>query len=89
MSDYSSSCTTFSAASTNIHIFNAAITTEYHSCPTPLQTSTTNFTMLITTASISVEGYRTKDYLLITLISYCNQYLSCKLEVQAATCTNL
>lgn len=88
MSDYSSSCTTFSAACTNIHIFNAAITTKYHSCSTPLQANTINFTTLITTACISVEGYRTKNYLLITLISYCNQYLNCKLEVQAATYTN-
>lgn len=88
MSDYNSSCTTFSAACTNINIFNAAITTEYHSCPTPLQANATNFVMLITTAHISVWGYRTKDYLLITLISYFNQYLNCKLEVKAATCTN-
>jgi hypothetical protein len=85
MSDYSSSCSTFSAACTNIHIFNAAITTEYHSCPTPLQANATNFTMLTTTAGISAWGYRTKDYLLTTLISYFNQYLNCKLEVQAAT----
>jgi hypothetical protein len=88
MSHYSSSCTTFSAACTNIHIFNAAIITEYHSCPTPLQANATNFTVLNTTARISVWGQRTKDYLLITLISYFNQYLNCKLEVQAATCTN-
>ena len=89
MSDDSSSCTNFSAACTNIHTFNAAITTEYHSCPTLLQANATNFTMLITTDRISVWGYWTKHYFLITLISYFNQYLNCKLEVQAATCTKL
>jgi hypothetical protein len=54
MSDYSSSCTTFSAAFTDTHIFNAAITTEYHSSPTLHQANATNFTMLIATARISV-----------------------------------
>jgi len=78
MSDYSSSCTTFPAACTNIHIFNAAITTEYHSCPTPLQANTTNFTMLITTACISVEGYRTKKL----FINYINKLLQSILELQ-------